>query len=139
MSIEIDKLFVYGTLLKNFDNEMAVYLKNNSVFLGKGFFRGKLFDLGEYPGAIYEPASDYKVYGNIFELKNITATLGKLDEYEEVGDKYGKPNEYRREIIDIFYNDSVIKCWVYLFNRDTKNYPQIISGGYLGFQNKNVL
>ena len=42
-------LFVYGSLLDE-DNEIAIYLKNNSTFYSAGKVKGKLYDIGEYPG-----------------------------------------------------------------------------------------
>jgi len=48
---QIAKLFVYGTLRRGF--ELHSYLRRQSArFLGEGIIGGRLYDLGEYPGAI---------------------------------------------------------------------------------------
>ena len=44
-------LFVYGTL-RDPQNQVAQFLKSNADFYAEGYFHGKLFDLGDYPGAI---------------------------------------------------------------------------------------
>ena len=60
METDSKYLFIYGTLL-NGDNEFGVYLRKHSRPYAPGYFNGHLYDLGEYPGAVYIPDSPQKV------------------------------------------------------------------------------
>lgn len=77
-------LFVYGTLLDK-ENEHGKHLSNNCTFHSKGKFKGKLYAIGEYPGAIYQPDGEQFVYGDIFIMNDPDITLKILDEYEGFG------------------------------------------------------
>lgn len=121
-----DFLFVYGTLLKNADNDMSDYLFKNSKYISSGFFYGKLFNVSWYPGAILSNCSDDKVFGSIFKLKDADNILKILDDYEGIDEQL-----YRRELINVFRDDEELKCWVYLYNRPITNLQQIVSGNFL--------
>lgn len=47
-----DYLFVYDTLHKDIFVPAEARLTRHSDFVGSATFRGKLFDLGGYPGAV---------------------------------------------------------------------------------------
>lgn len=134
-----DLLFVYGTLLKNSNNQIASFLQKNGKYLGKGYFYGELFDIGEYPGAVYDEKSKHRVYGHIFKITDYDYVLKVLDEYEEVGEKFPSPNEFIRKMVKIHYNDKVVICWTYLYNLSTENLTRIESGDYLEYKNRSTL
>lgn len=137
---QVNYLFVYGTLMKNFNNEFATYIRDRCNYIGKGYFNGLLFDLGEYPGAIYIAELKKKVFGNVFEVtSSFTELIQKLDEYEEVGEQFDYPNEYRRDKVTIHLEDQSLECWAYLYNRDVNFKNLIISGDYLGHQNNTLI
>jgi gamma-glutamylcyclotransferase (GGCT)/AIG2-like uncharacterized protein YtfP len=46
----MEYLFVYGTLLKDINNKMSVYLNENADFYSNGYFIGKLYNIRKYPG-----------------------------------------------------------------------------------------
>jgi gamma-glutamylcyclotransferase (GGCT)/AIG2-like uncharacterized protein YtfP len=125
------RLFVYGTLMENFGSKMATILKANSNFLGVGQLPGKLFDLGRYPGAVYEEKSSFFVQGHILELLEPAYLLPILDEYEGIGTHFQQPNEYKRRIVPIAYQDQILSCYCYLYNLPTENLVWIASGNYL--------
>jgi len=122
-------LFVYGTLLDE-ANEFAVYLKENCIFYKEGKFKGRLYDIGEYPGAIVESGNDAFVYGSIFILNDTQSILKILDDYEGVGEDESQPNEFIRKLLTIETADKPIKCWVYLYNLPVDGLRQIVSGNY---------
>ena len=99
LSIDDESFVVYGTLLKQSRSKMSAFLKTNSRIVGEGSFPGLLYDLGDYPGAIFIPECQSKVYGTIHYLSNPANTLRLLDKYEETGPEFQQPNEYIREII----------------------------------------
>jgi gamma-glutamylcyclotransferase (GGCT)/AIG2-like uncharacterized protein YtfP len=124
-------LFVYGTLLDE-RNPFALYLKNGCAFYKKGKFRGKLFDLGEYPGAIMLPGEGF-VYGNIFLMDSPEETLKKLDEYEGFDSARIQPNEFIREFAEIECDTGPVNCWLYLYNQPVEGHWHIGSGNYLEY------
>lgn len=108
-------LFVYGTLL-NKDNEYAIYLKSNSKFYAEGRLKGRLYDAGEYPGAVLSSGSDDDIDGVILQLNNSGAVLSVLDDYEGFGPEHPYPNEFIRVSTDIETGAGAVTCWVYLYN-----------------------
>jgi gamma-glutamylcyclotransferase (GGCT)/AIG2-like uncharacterized protein YtfP len=128
-------LFVYGSLL-NADNEFAAYLNSNAVLLGTGIFKGKLYDIGEYPGAVIDPDGNYKISGNIYKLNNPQAALKILDDYEGFGDKQEHPNLFVRKSLPVETINGTVYCWVYLYNLPVDDLKQITSGNYSDHLNK---
>ncbi|MCF8273235.1 MAG: gamma-glutamylcyclotransferase [Flavobacteriaceae bacterium] len=127
-----DYLFVYGTLLKDFDSYMSKFLERNSDFIGDGYFNGKLFEVSWYPAAILSNISSEKVFGHIFKIHENDKTFKILDDYEGIGDTSECPNEYRRELINAYLNTGdMLKVWVYIYNQSTENLRFIPSGNYL--------
>lgn len=120
-------LFVYGTLL-DAQNQMAQFLKLNAEFYAKGYFTGKLIDLGDYPGAVLSKNTDDKVFGSAFVLKNPATVLPVLDEYEGAGEKFSEPKEFIRTKTEIITDKKEkLQCWIYLYNLSTKNLREIKS------------
>lgn len=130
-------LFVYGTLQPSFTNEFAQYLRRHCTCLGEGSFPGLLFDLGTYPGAIYQKSSPLTVLGTIYRIDlDKQKLLTYLDEYEGITDPPAPDNEYIRTIIPVMHNQTTIHCWVYLYNYSTGDKPIIPSGDYSRYSNQ---
>lgn len=130
---EVHRLFVYGTLLTGLENQFAHYLQNHSKYVGKGYFFGHLYDVGHYPGAIYDPESEEKVEGDIILLNNDKEILSVLDAYEGVGSTHPQPNEYRREIIVVYHGEQPLHCWTYLYNHPVQYLIKIHPGNYIRY------
>ncbi|GAB3268921.1 gamma-glutamylcyclotransferase [Larkinella harenae] len=117
-------MFVYGTLLSVSKVPMAEYFHQHSELCGTGFFSGRLYDLGTYPGAVYKAQSETVVHGEIYRLKpDFNPLLHRLDEYE--GD------EYIRAIVPVQTNSGLVNCWTYLFSEPTDALTLIASGRFL--------
>lgn len=130
--MESEYLFVYGTLLKDFDSYMSKFLNNNSEFIGSGYFHGKLFEISWYPGAVLSSNPIDKVYGHIFKILNKDKTFQILDDYEGIGETGEHTNEYTRTLIDAFIeSNEILKTWVYIYNGPTTHLKLITSGNYL--------
>ena len=125
-------LFVYGTLLSE-GNEFAVFLMENSIFYGNGKFKGKLFDIGEYPGAISRPGCEYYVYGQVFMMYKPETILRRLDDYEGFGKDQPEPNEFVRQLIEVETDDQPLKCWIYIYDLPIDGLWQIRQGNYLEY------
>ena len=128
----MNHLFVYGTLLQ-LHNSCGLYLKNNSTPIKAGRFKGKLFNIGEYPGAIYEPEVNSYVFGSIVSLNDPVEVLKAMDAYEGAGSEQPQPNEFIRVAINIETDAEPIKCWVYLYNLPVYELPEIKKGDYIDF------
>ncbi|MBP0904203.1 gamma-glutamylcyclotransferase [Mariniflexile gromovii] len=125
-------LFVYGTLLKDFESYMSKFLERNSEFVGSGYFQGNLYEISWYPGAVLSDQPNDKVYGHIFKIINPEKTFQVLDDYEGIGDTGEHANEYTRTLIDAYLNETEpIKTYVYIYNLPTAHLKHISSGKYV--------
>ena len=122
-------LFVYGTLLDE-RNPLGALLKNSCSGFKPGKFKGALFDLGEYPGALYRPDDDHFVYGTVFTMNDPDHTLKILDDYEGFGDGHPQPNDFIREVLEIETDEGLLSCWIYLYNGPVYGHWHIASGNY---------
>ncbi|HEX8378883.1 MAG TPA: gamma-glutamylcyclotransferase family protein [Pedobacter sp.] len=125
-------LFIYGTLLQS-ENPFGKYLKENSQFVQFGKLKGRLYNIGEYPGARSDADAKSFVLGSILALNNPTETLRLMDEYEGFGIDQPQPNEYIRELIDVETETGLMKCWVYLYNLPVEKLHEIVGGDYLDY------
>jgi gamma-glutamylcyclotransferase (GGCT)/AIG2-like uncharacterized protein YtfP len=130
---DAEYLFVYGTLRQEAKNEKAYLLTKHARFMGNARFQGKLFDLGDYPGAIPSDDPQAVVYGEVYALepsmRNTVLTI--LDEYEGCGPNAEVPSEFRRERTIVTLDDGKkVVAWVYLYNLTEVGAP-IPSGDYV--------
>jgi gamma-glutamylcyclotransferase (GGCT)/AIG2-like uncharacterized protein YtfP len=121
METDTKYLFVYGTL-STADNDFGTYLKANSKPVANGNFSGYLYDLGTYPGAVYDLRSNQQVYGKIVLLNDGPEILCEIDEYEGYGPNEKQPNLFVRKMIPVITETGVIDCWAYLYNLPTEGY-----------------
>ena len=122
-------LFIYGTLL-NHNNEFAVYLKEHSHFFANGKVKGKLYDIGEYPGAILNDGDEY-IYGVILQIDDPEVVFLEIDDYEGYGDEQPEPNEFIRVSTDVETVSEIVSCYVYVYNLPIDDLPTITDGRYL--------
>lgn len=125
-----DLLFIYGTLLDE-DNEYAVYLKKNSKPYLYGKVKGKLFDLGEYPGAILSDEGNQYIYGNILKINDPEKVFPLIDNYEGFGQHQPQPNEFIRITTLIETETGLADCWIYLYNLSVEGLTRIEDGWYI--------
>ncbi|WP_370476592.1 gamma-glutamylcyclotransferase family protein [Tamlana flava] len=131
--MEPEYLFVYGTLLKDSNHEMAKFLEAHSECVGNGYFYGKLYRVSWYPGAVLSDDPSQKVFGKVFKIKDADSVFKVLDDYEGVGESQPKPNLYKKELVTAFLEEgTTIKTWVYLYNLSNSGLVQITSGKFLG-------
>src|SRR4030095_5519104 len=77
-------LFSYGTLLPRLAPPEIKPTVRRLRRVGRGSIRGRLFDFGDYPGAVLTRTGS-QIVGQIFELPNDPEVLSRLDEYEGFG------------------------------------------------------
>jgi len=124
-------VFVYGTLRRDNRNEMSQLLAKQGRFIGMARFKGRLFLVANYPGAVDSDTPQAWVHGELYELPHNDAVLRRLDDYEGCGPQFPQPTLYRREKKTVVLEDgTAVEAWVYLYNRPTDacvKSPQVIS------------
>ena len=123
-------LCIYGSLL-NASNEFAAYLNKYAHVYTTGKFNGKLYDIGEYPGAIASTEDTNWVSGTVMLLNHPETTLSVIDDYEGYGPDQEQPNLFIRELATINTPKGRMVCWIYLYNLPVTGLRQITSGDYL--------
>lgn len=124
-------LFVYGTLLQDFNNAISRFLTEQATFVAKGYFNGKLFEVDNFPGAILTNVESEKVFGSLYKISDSHKTFEVLDAYEGVADGL-----YKRLLVEAYLDSgNSVKTWAYIFNHSTKHLKQISSGDYLKHSN----
>jgi len=125
-----DLLFVYGSLRRGFELH-GVLTGLGARHVGKASLRGRLFDLGHYPGVKPSTAGADRVQGEVYRLVNPERALQILDRAE--GLRPGAPADslYRREAAAVTLEDaSTAQAWVYWLGRWSGPKRLIASGDY---------
>jgi gamma-glutamylcyclotransferase (GGCT)/AIG2-like uncharacterized protein YtfP len=122
-------LFVYGTLLRRSRHPMARLLAERARYAGAARMRGRLYDLGRYPGML-EPAGDADwVHGDLYDLGEGTTTLAELDAYEQAESPL--PAYFERQIGEAARPDGTrVPVWIYWYRGEVAETQRIVSGRY---------
>ncbi len=131
-----DKLFVYGTLRSSNASQESLRLKKENRYMGRGYLKGFLYDIGGYPGAVYDEKAGTTIAGELFMIKDIERTFQWLDHYEEACPEYDPNLEYQRILVPVKYGERIVKAWMYQYSKPTKGFQQIPSGNYSAFPDK---
>jgi gamma-glutamylcyclotransferase (GGCT)/AIG2-like uncharacterized protein YtfP len=126
-----DFLFLYGTLLPGQSPEEVATTVSELRRIGPARIRGRLYDLGDYPGAIFDPTSATWVHGQIFEVPD-KSVLQAIDRYEEFDDSNLRTSLFVRTRVPARLRDGEdVESWAYLYNRDPGDAPLVTGGSYL--------
>src|SRR5262245_24854588 len=121
-------LFVYGTLRRGSPHPMARFLAERARYVGIAKIRGKLYDLGRYPGLV--PASEAWAIGDVYELPDGDATLAELDRYEN--GPAPRLIQFERAQVEVTLADgTTLAAWVYWYRGGVQAAQPIASGDYL--------
>ena len=122
-------LFTYGTLQPGCAAaEIRPVVKQLTV-VGAGYVGGRLYDLGDYPGAVLDGASNERVFGTVFELPDDPSVLRALDEYE--GFDAGTPDQslFLRVLCPAtLETGAIVEAWAYVYPR-TPEPARLVPGG----------
>ena len=124
-------LFVYGTLRKDFGNELHKLITRNSEFIGMATYQGKMYNIGEYPGIVPSEDSNSKVVGELYKLSNSVRLIRILDEYEEYYPENEAESVFVRNAITVTIDGTTYESYSYLYNRSTEGLAEITSGDFL--------
>ncbi len=124
-------LFVYGTLLRGFASLESWRGRVQAEFAGRGRIKGKLYDLGEYPGAIAD--SEHLVRGEVYELRSPGDALNILDEYEAFFPLHPERSLFVRAVTPVVMADGrEMEAWVYFYNGQVDERKLMAGGDYRG-------
>jgi len=130
-------LFVYGTLRRDQRHEMFRLLARHARFIGDGTIRGKLYDLGTYPGWVPSPGGN--VLGEVYAIdpEQWEGIISRLDDYEGCSASDPEPHEYRRVVVDVtLSNGQTVDAWAYRLSHQPEQSREIRSGDYLAWRDK---
>jgi gamma-glutamylcyclotransferase (GGCT)/AIG2-like uncharacterized protein YtfP len=124
------QVFFYGTLRTGFNRTTRAGIDTFLKFSGRAWINGKLFDLGIYPAAV--PATDARVWGEVFEMADASKVLAALDRIE--GYRAAEPERslYTRASVPATLDDGRTEnVWVYFYNAPLGRAQRITSGDYM--------
>jgi gamma-glutamylcyclotransferase (GGCT)/AIG2-like uncharacterized protein YtfP len=113
-------LFVYGTLRRGGSRSLAAGFPS-ALFVSDATLRGRLYDLGAYPGVVVDAAAG-AVLGELYEVS--TGVLDALDDYEGCDDGF-----YARMRAEVDAGGDRIACWVYALNPERYRLDAPIDSG----------
>jgi gamma-glutamylcyclotransferase (GGCT)/AIG2-like uncharacterized protein YtfP len=124
LHVSVRRLFVYGTLRRG--APMHGLLEPGARFVGPARFRGRLYDLGAFPGVVASRRAADVVHGELFELTgpDPEAALDALDRYEG--------RFFHRVEVDVETAErGVERAWIYLYRGELARSRRIASGDFL--------
>jgi len=116
-------VFVYGTLRRGGENAISNKFPS-SKFVAAAKVSGRLYDLGAYPGLLFD-GSNSLVVGEAYEVDD--ETLKQLDEFEA-------PSDYWRKQVEISFETDSRIGWTYEPNPELcSDRPLIASGDWIEY------
>jgi gamma-glutamylcyclotransferase (GGCT)/AIG2-like uncharacterized protein YtfP len=127
-----EHLFVCGTLRSGLVPDEVAGVMGRMLRIGAASVPGRLYDLGDYPGAVLDPNCDAKIIGEVFQLPDDDAVIAALDAYEGIDPQDSGDSMFvRREAEITIEGGANLQCWIYVYNRDVASATLITSGDYL--------
>jgi gamma-glutamylcyclotransferase (GGCT)/AIG2-like uncharacterized protein YtfP len=112
------RFFFYGTLRTGHGPPPIAHVLRTARTLGPGRVRGRLYDLGAYPGGIPDEQAPTTIPGSVFELPDDPELLRDLDAYEEFDPQRTDASLFLRTEGEVELEDGRrISCWMYVYNR----------------------
>ena len=129
-------LFAYGTLLPGKAPARIAPTVRRLRLVGRGEVRGRLYDLGAYPGAVLGRVSSV-IAGQIYQLPVSPEVLRRLDEYEgfDPADPQNSLFVRKRWPVTLQSARKRIMCWVYTYNRPPAVAPRLAGGDFAKMRN----
>ena len=123
-------LFVYGTLRRGFPLHRRLS-KSSVRYIGKGWVGGRLYDLGEYPGAVRSTSGNASIEGEVYELLDAKHQLEELDRVEEYNPQKPSKSLFVRKKAPVKLQDGTqTRAWVYFLPRRPQKARLIVAGDY---------
>lgn len=124
-------LFLYGTLLPGEAPKEIASIVERFRRLGSAHVRGRLYDFGEFPGAVLDPLSRTIIHGELVVLPSDGRLLQELDRYEEFDPADPKRSLFVRKKARIqMANGSSRESWIYVYNKSPRRAKLVRGGDY---------
>lgn len=124
------RLFVYGALRKGF-HAHGLMQGFHARLLATGRVKGRLYDLGKYPGAIASTSDADRVHGEIYLLPRAAAAFTALDRLEGFDPANPGGNLFeRKETTVTLAGGREARAWIYWLARVRARGRRIASGNY---------
>jgi gamma-glutamylcyclotransferase (GGCT)/AIG2-like uncharacterized protein YtfP len=130
--VSAERFFVYGTLRPGRAPTALGEVVRTLRAVGAARLRGRLYDLGPYPGAIADPSAADWIHGEVVECTADSPPLAWFDAYEDVVPDAPERGIFRRERHAVETDAGPVECWVYLLVRAPTAAPRIASGEWSG-------
>ena len=127
----LDRLFVYGTLMRGFDHPMAQLLSRSADFIGEARCQGRLYRVKHYPALVLSDDPADVVFGELYRLRAPGELLREFDMYEACGEGFAEPTEYIRQMLPVTLDDAQAEAWTYIYNWPVAQLSRITSGRFL--------
>lgn len=128
--VQSGDLFVFYGLLKQGAAGMPadLPLERAGTFLGACRFRGRLLDLGGFPGVV---DGDTLCHGLRYRLAD-ASLIGAMDAFEDVTDDPGTSLYVRTKIplLDDHSAPTGEQAWVYWYNQPVEGFEEIADGNW---------
>lgn len=134
------RVFSYGTLITGaLSPEIDELLGTHCVARWEAWVRGRLYDLGAYPGAVPAARRDERIRGQVLELRDAERILPWLDRYEGYDPRVPRKSLYLRERVRVTPEADAgpaatpTEAWIYWLNQRPAGRRLIVSGDYRGY------
>ncbi len=127
----LDRLFVYGTLMRGFDHPMAQLLSRGADLIGEARCRGRLYLVTHYPALVLSGDPADVVFGELYRLRAPDELLREFDMYEACGEGFAAPTEYVRQMLSVTLEGGATEAWTYVYNWPVAHLARIASGRFL--------
>lgn len=111
-------VLVYGTLRRGSARAISIRFPN-ATFIAEAKVRGRLYDLGAYPGLLLSE-SHSSVTGEVYEVDD--ELLTELDAFEAT-------SHYRRQQVEVSLGGHSKVCWVYTPDPEFYSLQTLITSG----------
>lgn len=124
--MEVDYIFVYGTLRSDFVPRRAVLdrVLGMMTYIGAGAISAGMYDMGSYP-AIVE--GEGMVEGELYSLSDTNEVLRELDYFESNG------SLYERVVTPVVCIGKEYQAWVYWYLGDVSKVNKIKETSYIKY------
>ena len=121
-------LFVYSSLRRGFNNSNYEYITQYFHFVGECHARGKLLEKVDHPVGV-PTSDDFFIKGELYKMQEhvpFDYVMEQLDDYEGLNtDMYQPEAMYRRELVTVNHAGENYEAWVYWYNGNTDEFPQL--------------
>ena len=108
---------------------MGARLLRQARLIGEASIRGRLYDLGSYPGLVESADAQHKSTARLFALNSPAAALKWLDAYEGIVPGTHDQSDYERVERPVrLASGQEITAWVYIYRKDVRHLQAIPEG-----------